>query len=85
MLGDSITPIVTARNRETLEQVLILIEQWLSSRGLEISTEKTNVVCMEDGFIVGVRYETTNHLQFFVVLLHLSNREQMLCEAGWEE
>ncbi|MDF5728009.1 MAG: group II intron reverse transcriptase/maturase [Rhizonema sp. PD38] len=42
--------IVTARDRETLEQVLILIKQWLSQRNLEISTEKTRVVHIKDGF-----------------------------------
>jgi len=41
---------VTARNKETLEEVLILIEQWLSQRGLEISAEKTRLVNIEDGF-----------------------------------
>lgn len=42
--------IVTARDKETLEQVLILIKQWLSQRGLEISAEKTRVVSIADGF-----------------------------------
>ena len=42
--------IVTAKDRETLEHVLILINQWLSLRGLEISAEKTRVVRIEDGF-----------------------------------
>jgi RNA-directed DNA polymerase len=42
--------IVTAKDKQSLEQVLILIKQWLSSRGLEISTEKTRVVHIDDGF-----------------------------------
>ena len=42
--------IVTAKNKESLEQVLILIKQWLSTRGLEISAEKTKVVHIENGF-----------------------------------
>ena len=42
--------IVTARDKETLERVLILIKQWLAKRSLEISTEKTRVVRIEDGF-----------------------------------
>ncbi len=42
--------IVTARDRETLEKVQILIKQWLSARGLEISAEKTRVVHIKDGF-----------------------------------
>ena len=42
--------IVTARDKQSLEQVLTLIKQWLSSRGLEISAEKTTVVHIDDGF-----------------------------------
>lgn len=42
--------IVTAKDKESLEQVLILIKQWLSSRGLEISEEKTRIVNINDGF-----------------------------------
>ncbi len=42
--------IVTAKDRESLEQVLILIKQWLSERGLEISEEKTRIVHIDDGF-----------------------------------
>ena len=42
--------IVTAKDKQSLEQVLTLIKQWLSSRGLEISTDKTRVVHIDDGF-----------------------------------
>lgn len=42
--------IVTAKDKQSLAQVLTLIKQWLSSRGLEISTEKTRVVHIDDGF-----------------------------------
>jgi len=42
--------IVTAKDKQSLEQLLTLIKQWLSSRGLEISTEKTRVVHIDDGF-----------------------------------
>jgi RNA-directed DNA polymerase len=42
--------IVTAKEKQSLEQVLTPIKQWLSSRGLEISTEKTRVVHIDDGF-----------------------------------
>lgn len=42
--------IVTARDKESLRQVLILIKQWLIQRGLEISAEKTRVVHIDDGF-----------------------------------
>nr|WP_293065901.1 RNA-guided endonuclease TnpB family protein [Okeania sp. SIO2B3] len=36
--------------KESLEQVLILIKQWLLNRGLEISEEKTRIVDIKDGF-----------------------------------
>jgi RNA-directed DNA polymerase len=42
--------IVTAKDKESLEQVFILIKQWLSNRGLEISDEKTRIVQSNDGF-----------------------------------
>jgi RNA-directed DNA polymerase len=42
--------VVTAKDKESLERVLIQIKQWLSNRGLEISTEKTRIVNIEDGF-----------------------------------
>lgn len=42
--------IVTAKDKEPLEQVLILIKQWLSKRGLEIGEEKTRIVNINDGF-----------------------------------
>lgn len=42
--------IVTAKDKQSLEQVLILIKQWLSTRGLEISAEKTSVVHIDNGF-----------------------------------
>ncbi|NES70133.1 MAG: group II intron reverse transcriptase/maturase [Okeania sp. SIO2D1] len=42
--------IVTAKDKESLEQVLILIKQWLSNRGLKISEEKTRIVNIKDGF-----------------------------------
>ncbi len=42
--------IITSKDKESLERVLIPLKQWLSERGLEISTEKTRVVHIEDGF-----------------------------------
>ena len=42
--------VVTAREKSSLEQVLILIKQWLFQRGLEISKEKTRIVHIDDGF-----------------------------------
>lgn len=42
--------IVTARDRENLEIAQNLIQTWMSKRGLELSTEKTVITSMEDGF-----------------------------------
>jgi RNA-directed DNA polymerase len=42
--------IVTARDSQSLEISRTLIQQWLSHRGLELSTEKTIITSMEDGF-----------------------------------
>lgn len=42
--------IVTARDRESLETAQSLIQAWMSKRGLELSTEKTVITSMEDGF-----------------------------------
>jgi RNA-directed DNA polymerase len=42
--------IVTSKDSESLESVLIQIKQWLSQRGLEISAEKTRIVNIDDGF-----------------------------------
>ena len=42
--------IVTARDKENLEEAQIQIEQWLSEKGLELSTEKTLITSMDEGF-----------------------------------
>jgi len=42
--------IVTSKDKESLEDVLIQIRQWLSQRGLEISDEKTRIVHIDEGF-----------------------------------
>ncbi|MBF2057173.1 MAG: reverse transcriptase N-terminal domain-containing protein [Cyanobacterium sp. T60_A2020_053] len=42
--------VVTAKEKQNLEDVLILIKQWLEERGLEISTEKTRIVHIDEGF-----------------------------------
>jgi RNA-directed DNA polymerase len=42
--------IVTARDRKSLETAQNLIQAWMSERGLELSTEKTVITSMEDGF-----------------------------------
>ncbi len=42
--------LVTAKDKESLADVLIQLKQWMSSRGLEISREKTKIVQIDDGF-----------------------------------
>jgi RNA-directed DNA polymerase len=42
--------IVTARDKTSLENVLVQIKQSLSERGLKISEEKTRIVHIGDGF-----------------------------------
>lgn len=42
--------IVTARDKKSLETAQNLIQAWISERGLELSTEKTVITSMEDGF-----------------------------------
>lgn len=42
--------IITARDKESLEQIQIQIQQWLLDRGLKFSFEKTLITSMEDGF-----------------------------------
>ncbi|MDJ0799918.1 MAG: group II intron reverse transcriptase/maturase [Calothrix sp. MO_167.B12] len=42
--------VVTAKDKESLEQVLVLIKQWLSNRGLDISDQKTRIVNIKEGF-----------------------------------
>jgi RNA-directed DNA polymerase len=42
--------IVTARDKGSLETAQVQIQQWLSENGLELSSEKTFITSMEDGF-----------------------------------
>ena len=42
--------IVTAKDKKSLETAQNLIQAWLSTRGLELSAEKTLITSMEDGF-----------------------------------
>lgn len=42
--------VVTARDKGSLEKVLIQIKQWLSERGLSISAEKTTIKNIGEGF-----------------------------------
>jgi RNA-directed DNA polymerase len=42
--------IVTARDKDSLENARILIQAWMSERGLELSPEKTLITSMDDGF-----------------------------------
>jgi RNA-directed DNA polymerase len=42
--------IVTARDKGSLETAQVQIQQWLSARGLELSSEKTLITSMAEGF-----------------------------------
>ncbi len=42
--------IVTARDKDSLENARVLIQAWMSERGLELSAEKTLITSMDDGF-----------------------------------
>ncbi len=42
--------ILTSNTREELEEIIPRIKQWLAERGLELSTEKTKVVHIDEGF-----------------------------------
>ncbi len=42
--------VVTSKDKESLETVLIQLKQWMSERGLEISTEKSKIVHRNEGF-----------------------------------
>ena len=42
--------IITAKSKEELEEITPRIKQWLIERGLELSTEKTKLVHIDEGF-----------------------------------
>ncbi len=42
--------VITSKTKEELEEVIPRVKQWLSGRGLELSTEKTKLVHIEEGF-----------------------------------
>jgi len=42
--------LITSKTKKGLEEVLPRVKQWLSERGLELSTEKTKIVHIDDGF-----------------------------------
>ena len=42
--------ILTAKTREEIEDIIPRVKQWLLERGLELSTEKTKIVHMDEGF-----------------------------------
>jgi retron-type reverse transcriptase len=42
--------IITATSREDIEAVQPIIEQWLSSKGLQLNREKTQIVHISEGF-----------------------------------
>ena len=42
--------VITAKSREEIEEIIPRVNQWLSERGLELSTEKTKLVHIDEGF-----------------------------------
>lgn len=66
--------IVTARDKESLENVQIQIQQWLVERGLELSAEKTLITSMEKGF----DFLGFNHRHYNGKLLTRPSRKKVL-------
>jgi RNA-directed DNA polymerase len=66
--------IVTARDRENLEQAQNQIQLWLSARGLALSTEKTLITSMEDGF----NFLGFNHRHYHGKLLIKPSKQKVL-------
>lgn len=42
--------VITSKSREELEEIITRVKQWLADRGLELSTEKTKLVHIDEGF-----------------------------------
>lgn len=42
--------VVTAETREDIEEIIPVIKEWLAVRGLELNSDKTNIVHIEQGF-----------------------------------
>ena len=42
--------VVTAKSRKELEEIIPKVKQWLAERGLELNTEKTKIVHIDEGF-----------------------------------
>ena len=66
--------IVTARDKGSLETAQVQIQQWLSSRGLELSAEKTLITSMEEGF----NFLGFNHRHFNGKLLIKPTKKKVL-------
>ena len=66
--------IVTARDKESLEIARIQIQQWLSERGLELSTEKTLITSIAEGF----DFLGFNHRQYNGKLLIKPSKKKVL-------
>lgn len=66
--------IVTAKDKGSLETAQIQIQQWLSNKGLELSTEKTLITSIEDGF----DFLGFNHRHFNGKLLIKPSKKKVL-------
>lgn len=66
--------VVTARDKESLEIAQDLIKQWLSIKGLELSSEKTVITHMDDGF----DFLGFNHRHYNGKLLIKPSRKKVL-------
>ena len=54
--------ILTSKTLEELEKVIPRVKQWLAERGLELSTEKTQIVHIDEGFdFLGFNFRVTAH------------------------
>jgi RNA-directed DNA polymerase len=66
--------IVTARDKGSLETAQPQIKQWLLKRGLELSTEKTLITSMEEGF----DFLGFNHRHYYGKLLIKPSKKKVL-------
>ncbi len=75
--------IITARDEESLKQIQVQIQQWLSDRGLKFSLEKTTITSMEDGF----NFLGFNHRHYNGKLLIKPSKKKVLdfCKRIGEE
>jgi RNA-directed DNA polymerase len=66
--------IITAKDKGSLEQAKIQIQQWLAERGLELSTEKTLITSIEQGF----DFLGFNHRHYHGKLLIKPSKQKVL-------